>query len=128
MYSILVLDWRDCCFADVYSDGEIKIIFEDDSMITNFKKAGGQSAARYEKNRQLEITHWFKSINDKLMTEKKEFYVGCSSIYYGRFFKTLHTYNKVKIKEQINNCYANRSGIYEMINILNYRKQGIKSL
>ncbi len=123
VYTILVFDWSDCCFADVYSDGEIKIIFEEASQITNFKKAGGQSAQRYERNRQLEITKWFKSINDKLMHENREFYIGCSSVYYDRFHESLHTYNKKKIIEQVNNCYANRAGIYEMLNILNSRRR-----
>lgn len=107
----------------MYSDGEIKVLFEDNSDVQNQHKSGGQSSVRFERNRQIEINKWFKELNDKLMKTNREFYVGCSSIYYNRFLEKLHTYNKAKIKEQITNSYSNLAGIYEMINILNYRKK-----
>lgn len=123
IYSILVLDLRDCCFADVYTDGEIKVIWNIHSEVPHKHRKGGQSAARFSRIRDNEITLWFKRINEYLKNIDRDFYLGMSRIYYNRFFKTLMTYNQNKIKELYGCGYSDLSGIYQMVNILNNRNQ-----
>ncbi len=110
-----MVDYQECCFAKIFSDGEIKVIFKDTALIPNKHRKGGQSAARYSRNRQNQITEWFKDINERLKVITGEFYVGISSIYYKRFYDTLSTYNKQKVKERKNSEYSGLSGIYQMI-------------
>ena len=66
VYTILVVDYSERCCANVYSDGEIKILFKDSSLIPGKQDAGGQSAKRFQQNRENAIVKWFKDINDKL--------------------------------------------------------------
>ncbi len=117
----MVVDYSECFCANVYSDGEIKTLFSDKSLIPNKQDAGGQSAKRYQRNRELAIVHWFKDINEKLKSVNQEIYVGISSIYYNRFLNYLSTYNKQKIKERVNSEYSDLSGIYQMIKKLDNR-------
>jgi peptide subunit release factor 1 (eRF1) len=119
VYRILVLDMRDCCFADVYSDGEIDVRWKHHSEVPHKHRAGGQSAARFSRIRDNEITLWFKRIDQYLKEIDGEFYLGMSKIYYPRFFKTLSTHNQEKIRERMSCGYSGLSGIYQMVNILN---------
>ena len=117
-----MVDFSECSFADVYSDGEVKILYSETSMVPNQHKSGGQSAQRFERNREILIDQWFKEINRVLMTYNREIYVGVSDIYYKRFFNMLHTYNKKKIKQHINCSYSNKAGVYDMINLIKKEK------
>lgn len=115
MYQILVIDYNECCFAKVYSDGEIERIFQHHSMVPNKHHKGGSSAKRFAKIRDNEITLWFKRINEYLKKVDGEIYIGMSSIYYERFYNTLSTYNQQKIKERHSCEYSDLSGIYQMV-------------
>jgi len=115
----VVVDYNDCCCADVYSDGEIKVLFQEASRIHGKTRAGGQSAERYARNRQIQITQWFKKINDYLSDVKTKFKIGISPIYQRRFFNTLSTRNKSYVSEIRNTEYSNLSGIYQFVNKLN---------
>jgi len=112
---------NDCCCADIFSDGEIKVVFQAHSEVPNKHKKGGQSAKRFSQIRDNEITHWFKRINEYLKNIEEEYYLGISSIYKNRFINTLNTYNKNKIKEVNGTEYANLTGVYQYINMLNNR-------
>jgi len=113
IYSILVVDLSECTYADIYSDAEIKIIFQDRSDVPNKHHKGGQSAARFARCRDNEITQWFKSINEKLKNVRDEIYLGINSVYQRRFIKTLTTYNQQKIKEVRGTEYTDLSGIFQ---------------
>jgi len=127
MYQILVLDYYECCFAQVYSDAEIKIIYNEKSLVPKKHKAGGQSAPRFSRIRQNEIKKWFKDINEFLKTQHGEIYIGISSVYYSTFLKNLNTYNKQKIKEQFCCEYADDTGIYDMINRIEIFNKSLKN-
>lgn len=118
VYTILVIDLIECCCADVYSDGEIKVLFKKHSEVPKKHKSGGQSAQRFERIRDNEITLWYKRINEYLKTVDSEIYIGINSIYRKRFEKTLSTYNKEKIKEIKSTEYTNLTGIYQYLNKL----------
>ena len=118
VYQILVVDYDECFCARIYSDGEIEKVFAEHSTVPKKHRKGGQSAARFGRIRDTEITLWFKRINEYLKKIDGEIYVGISSIYYKRFFKTLDRYNQEKIKERLNSEYSDLSGIYQMINKL----------
>ena len=125
MYKILVLDYNECCCAEVYSDAEINILFKDTSLVPRKQDAGGQSAKRYQQNRQNAIVDWFKQIDDMLKNVQGDIIVGISSIYYNKFYSLLSTYNKQKIKEQLGSEYSDLSGIYQMVTTLERRKQAL---
>jgi len=122
-YTILVIDYEECCCADVYSDGEIKVLFQERSFVDGKMRVGGQSAKRFAQNRDNAITLWFKKIDKLLMELKdKEIYLGISFVYKNRFINTLHTYNKQKIKKINKTEYTNITGIYQFINKLESKK------
>ncbi len=118
MYTILVIDYDDCCCADVYSDGEIITRFSAHSEVPHKHRKGGQSAARFQRIRDNEITLWFKRINEYLKKIDTDIHLGISPIYKRRFVNTLSTYNNRKIKIVKNTEYTNISGIYQYINKL----------
>ena len=115
LYTILVLDLDECCCADVYSDGEIVVLFQDSGFVPHKHRCGGQSAHRFEQLRRNAIVQWFKDINDKLMKIEREIILGISFAYRNQFIDLLHTYNKNKIKEIRKTEYTNISGIYQMV-------------
>jgi peptide subunit release factor 1 (eRF1) len=103
----------------VYSDGEIKVLFQERSFVDGKMRVGGQSAKRFAQNRDNAITLWFKKVDGLLMELKdKEIYLGISFVYKNRFIDTLHTYNKQKIKKVNKTEYTNITGIYQYINRL----------
>lgn len=123
MYTILLVDLGECYCADVYSDAEIKKLFGESSNVPNKHKKGGQSAARFGRLRENEITQWFKGINEKLKPLDREITLGMSDIYKKRFEKYLSTYNKQKIKRNIKSEYSSLTGIYDAINRLEAKKK-----
>ena len=88
----------------------------------NKHNKGGQSKERFQRSRENEITQWYKSIDEALKQYKGMFYVGMSKVYFNRFFKTLSTYNKEKIKERLNCETSGISGLYDLTNRLEYKK------
>lgn len=112
------MDLNDVAFAQVYTDGEIKILHTDRSVVPNKHNKGGQSKERFQRSRENEITQWYKEINESLTQYKGEFYVGMSKVYYKRFYNTLSTYNKQKIKERLNCETSGVSGLYDLTNRL----------
>lgn len=118
VYQILAMDYSECAFARVYSDGEIEVIFKDTSLIPSKQDAGGQSAKRFQQNRQNEIVQWFKDIDDKLKAITGCFYVGMSSIYFPKFYDLLSTYNKQKVIKRMSCEYSGITGIYQMVRLL----------
>ena len=122
MYQILLIDYSECYFAKVYSDGEIEKVFSDTSMVPNKHHKGGQSAQRFQRLRELEIVKWFKDTNEKLKSINGEFILGINSVYYNKFYNKLSTYNKLKIKEKHSIEYNGLTGIYQMINNLETNK------
>ena len=91
VYTILVIDLDECCCADVYSDGEIVPIFQEHSTVTKKHKKGGQSAARFARIRDNEITHWFKRIDEYLKKINDDIKLGVNHVYQKRFIETLST-------------------------------------
>ena len=122
VYRILVIDYDDCCLAEVYTDGEIVTIFNHHSDVPHKHKCGGQSAARFSRIRQEAIKQWFKRINQYLKQIDGEIIVGISPIYKKRFASYLDSYNQQKIKDFRNTEYANISGIYQMVTKLEKEK------
>ncbi len=118
IYTILVIDFNECCCANVYSNGEIKTLFSLRSEVPKKHKKGGQSAARFSRIRENEIVSWFKRINEYLKPVTNQIHLGISSIYYKRFYRYLNTYNKEKILEVTSTEYTNLSGVYQYINKL----------
>jgi len=116
VYQILVLDYDEACYCDVYSDGEMDIKWKLHSEVPHKHRKGGQSAARFSRIRDNEITQWFKRINEYMKKLDGKIYLGMSKIYYNRFLKNLSTYNKEKIKVRMNCEYSGVTGVYQMIN------------
>ncbi len=123
MYQILVIDYDDAAYGEVYSDGEIIVKWKAHSEVPHKHHKGGQSAARFQRIRDNEITHWFKRINEYLKTVDGEITVGMSEIYYKRFFKTLNTYNQAKIKERYSIEYSGTTGIYQLVKKIENKKK-----
>jgi peptide subunit release factor 1 (eRF1) len=126
IYQILSIDFSECCFARVYTDGEIEVVFKDTSLVPNKHRKGGQSQHRYQQNRENQITEWFRDVNEQLKAVEGQFYVGMSSIYYQRFLDNLSTYNKAKVLERRSCEYSGLTGIYQMVSTLEQEKGNIK--
>jgi peptide subunit release factor 1 (eRF1) len=122
IYQILAVDYDEVAYAEVFSDGEIRVLWKDTSFIPHKMKPGGQSAHRFSQNRDNEITAWFKKIDRYLMKVSGEIIVDMSDVYYKRFYNTLHTYNKAKVKERLHTSYGGLTGIYQVVNMLEKRK------
>jgi hypothetical protein len=75
LYRILVVDVSNCCYARVYSDGEIEFVFEKQSLIMGRSKAGGQSSPRFQRIRANMINEWYKEINTLMLHEEGTFYL-----------------------------------------------------
>ena len=118
VYKIMVLDYDECCFAEVYTDGEIKVIFQAHSSVPHKHGKGGQSQQRFQRIRDSEITLWFKRINEYLKDIDGEIIAGISPVYRRRFKRYLNTYNKEKIIEWKNTEYSSLCGIHQMISRL----------
>jgi len=123
MYRILVLDSSECCYAVVYSDGEIKPILELQSYIPSKHKSGGQSAARFARAREGLIVQWYKRLNRHLKDIQGEFILGMNPVYYNNFISYMDTYNKQKVKEHRSTAYTDINGIYDMVNTLEREKK-----
>jgi len=115
VYCILSVDYDEVAYAEIYSDGEIKIIWHETSCIPKKMKPGGQSAHRFAQNRENEITAWFKKIDRFLMSKNEQVYLDMSDVYYKRFYNTLHTYNQAKIRMRTHTSYSGITGIYQMV-------------
>lgn len=122
MYCILVVDLDECYLADVFSDGEIVKLYADTSMVPKKQCQGGQSQPRYQANRANAIVHWFKGINEILKQYDREITLACNWIHYSKFMDYLSTYNKQKIVQQISAEYSGLTGVYDVINRLEYAK------
>lgn len=122
MYTILVVDLSECYFADVFSDGEIVKIFEDNSTVPNKQGSGGQSQPRFQATRENEIVAWFKKINRMLMEYDREIILSINWMHYNRFMDYMHTYNKAKIKQHIRGEYSGLCGIHDTINRIEREK------
>ena len=125
MYAILIVDLSECYCAYVYSDGEIEKKFDMSAAIDRPHKTGGQSAQRFARIRENQITDYFKRINENLKQTSEEMYLGISFVYKNRFLKNLNTYNKAKIK-QINNIeYSGLLGVQQHIKMLEKEKGNV---
>lgn len=122
VYQILSVDYEEVAFAKVFSDAEIQVVWNDKSCIPKKMKPGGQSSKRFSQNRDNEIVAWFKKINRFLMTVDGEFYIDISDVYYKRFFRYLHNYNKQKVRGQFNTGYAGVNGVYQSVSKLESSK------
>jgi len=118
IYTLLIVDLDECYCADVYTDGEIVKRFSEHSAVPHKMKKGGQSAARFARIRDSEITLWFKRVNEYLKKIDSEIYLGINFMYKRRFLSYLSTYNKEKIKEIHKNEYNGLTGIYQFISKL----------
>lgn len=69
VYALICLDLHDASLA-LLQGTHLDVIWQDESTVPSKQDRGGQSARRYEKNRQIAIKAWFKSsaehINERL--------------------------------------------------------------
>lgn len=115
IYRILSVDYDEVAYAEIYSDGEIKVVWHEHSCVPKKQDAGGQSAKRFQQNRLNEIKAFWKKIDRFLMNINGDIFVDISDIYYNNFYEHLHTYNKQKIIMHTHTSYSGISGIYQMI-------------
>jgi peptide subunit release factor 1 (eRF1) len=104
-------------------DGEIIKLYSDESMVPKKQGSGGQSALRFQRNRDLAIIEWYKKINQYLLhCEKQNIIVGMNYINWSTFQNYLHTYTAKKIARRISCEYSGICGIYDCINRLEKEK------
>ncbi len=112
----MVVDVHRCAFGRVYDDNGVEILFVLKSYVPGKHKKGGQSANRYERNRELAILTWFKKINSLLMQYNDiKIVLGISPVYESKFMKYMHTYNKQKIVKSMRTEYCDENGVYQMV-------------
>jgi len=123
IYTILVIDLNTAYCAEIYTNGEIKTLFDLHSTVPHKMKPGGQSALRFSRIRENEIVAWFKRLDGHIDKIGNNFYLLISPIYSKRFINYLKTYNKNKIKEIRNTEYTGINGIYQFINKIENEKR-----
>jgi len=124
MYSLLIVDLEEAIFCRVWSDGEIERVFSLHSEVPHKMRVGGQSAPRFQRIRDNEITLWYKRLNEALKLQEGEVFLSINFVYKKRFLKTLSTYNKAKIVRFDKNEYSGLTGISQYIGKLEAEKKG----
>ena len=71
-FTIVIIDLTETYCANIYDDGEIEKIFRINADVPNKHRQGGQSAHRFERNREQQIIKYFKRVNEKLKKVEKE--------------------------------------------------------
>ena len=123
MYVLLVIDLDEAYCAKVYSDAEIVKIFNLKSEVPHKHRKGGQSAARFSRIRDNEITLWFKRLDEHMKNLGQGLSVAINPVYRKRFDKKLSTYNKEKVVRYDNTECSSLTGVYEYINLLEAEKK-----
>lgn len=118
IYQILLVDSQECTFAQIYSDGEMRPIFEWLSYVPNKQKCGGQSALRFARAREGAILAWYRKINEHLKTIQGDIVLGMNPVYQRRFLDNLSTYNRQKVTRIETSEYCNWAGVSQMFNKL----------
>jgi peptide subunit release factor 1 (eRF1) len=108
--------------AEIYSDGNIKILINEDSLVPNKQGSGGQSSVRFSRNRENAIVQWYKTINEYITPITKDITLGIQFCVQEKFLSYLHTYNKAKIKNIERAEYCNISGVYQFLERLKEKK------
>ena len=70
-YILVTMDANEITIG-IINSGHIESLFNDESMVPNAQRSGGQSAQRFERARDLALVHWFKYCSDKLSEISKE--------------------------------------------------------
>lgn len=122
LYTLITIDFDESYCVDVYSDGEIKKVFQMHSEIPKKHRCGGQSAARFSRIRDNEIVLWYKRLNKALMDVEGPLSVSINFVYKKQFESYLHNYVKEKICRYDKNEYSGLTGIYQYINMLEGEK------
>jgi peptide chain release factor subunit 1 len=123
-YAIICLDLHEAVLAFLQGT-HIDVVFSDESIIPNKMSRGGQSARRFEKNRQIAIKAWFNGLSDKvndILMQDIESLAGViisgpgltkNDFYQGEF---LHHEIRKKIIGVVDTGYVGDQGIKETIN------------
>lgn len=117
---------KDCffvCLVDVNNvlitkiSDSVEVLFKDESLVSNKQRSGGQSAKRFNENREIMIDHWFKDIAVKLQEFNPEKWIlGINQCYEKRFRSKLST-NLLNSLCAINTTsYVNENGVIELLN------------
>jgi len=64
-YILLTFDNREATIGIIYQ--KIKVIYSEESQVPGKEKAGGQSAKRYERIREVEKIKWCKKVSQKML-------------------------------------------------------------
>lgn len=64
-YLLVILDANECTIG-MLEGKRIITLWNETSYVPRKQDAGGQSAVRYQRNRELALKHWYKKIADKL--------------------------------------------------------------
>lgn len=118
---ICLLDANECIIG--YCDGiSFNPIWKKESFVPRKQDAGGQSEKRFERNRELALLDWFKTINKKLleicMNDKrniKYLLVGINKCNEFVFFKNMHDYVLRRFLTQDSTGYVSDNGAFELI-------------
>lgn len=97
------------------------IIWDDFSNVPRKQDAGGQSAKRYQKNREIMLNQWFKEVNNILLKTFEDKYskvnllLGINKCNENNFFKQMHSYVREKVLAINSISYINVNGCMELI-------------
>ena len=116
-FVVVIIDLTECYCAKIYDDGEIEKVFEINSDVGNKHQQGGQSAQRFSRIREQQITTYFKRINEKLKRLKEKIVIGINFIYKNRLNKSLSTEVKNNILRWDTTEYGGISGVNQFRNI-----------
>lgn len=116
-FTFVVIDLSETYCANIYDDGEIEKIFQMNSDVSNKHNQGGQSAQRFERNREQQIVKYYKRINDKLKTLKNEIIIGVNFVYKSKLKRYLasEVMNKIIRFETIE--YGGVTGAHQFRNM-----------
>lgn len=114
-FVVVTMDANEATIAKVGQDFEI--LWHETSIVPGKFKPGGQSAHRYQQNRDLELLQWLKKCADKI----RQVYDNHRIILAGpaqskeKLFKEFPTYVQTKVVSIVDVGYTTENGIWEAI-------------
>lgn len=99
-----------------------EILWSKTSYVPRKQDAGGQSAVRFQRNREIALNEWFKECNEQLNLVFKDidmkgvkFLLGINKCNETDFFARMHSYTKDRLITSETVSYISINGCYELI-------------
>jgi peptide chain release factor subunit 1 len=134
IYALVVLDLHEACWGTV-SGNNIMVLGTYDSIVPSKHSQGGQSAARFERLRDIAINEFFVKLGERVSTsildiDLKGILIGGCGMTKDEFLKGnfLHHEIRKKIIGSFDTGYTNEHGLAELVDVSKDKLTGLRSI